>query len=484
VERTSLRRTPAGTSGSSLGALLLGVGRVHAGLLGAVALGAAAGFLLLAGVTRASMDQPSGIPVPAALDATHLPPLLTAAGEPVELRYDVYCSGVEETLNQDDDACDAAGSVFVRTGNSGPFERLPLRLDAGALQGRWVAEIPSAIARSRDGFSYYAIFSRAGSSDLVLPLGGADAPQRSLPLGRDVVDVHLGHHVFDHARRPDARVAEAGWGDGPGDVGLEQGRNLPPIGGSSFDVGASGAVTLLDEAHRRLVRWSAGRRTPSLTPLAITGTIADLALASDGTAYILESAGAARSSVLRTFQPDGAEIGSGPTAGRGSEVRVGPDGEAVVDDQRSQQWIQVAGGGHMLTEPSQRRTGRAGRRLADGSEVVVLRRENEIRLALTGAKGARRSWRVTSDDPIAEVQLAEPLGRSLVVVVRVYTDQRDEFEVLVLGQKGLVRSFALDSAAWAETSPLSRFRLVGPSLYRLGSTPNEVFVDRFDLEVQ
>jgi hypothetical protein len=114
----------------------------------------------------------------------------------------------------------------------------------------------------------------------------------------------------------------------------------------------------------------------------------------------------------------------------------------------------------------------------------VLRRGNEIRLALTGANGVRRSWRVTSDDPIAEIQLAEPHGSNLIVVARVYSDRQDEFLVLVLGSKGLARSFAVDSVDWAETAALSRFRLAGSSLYRLGSTPSAVFVDRFDLEVK
>lgn len=84
---------------------------------------------------------------------------------------------------------------------------------------------------------------------------------------------------------------------------------------------------------------------------------------------------------------------------------------------------------------------------------------------------------------MAEVQLAEPVGSGLLVVARVYTDDRAEFVVLVLDEYGLAQRFALDSADWAETAPLSRFRLVGSALYRLGSTSAGLFVDRFDLEV-
>ena len=65
-----------------------------------------------------------------------------------------------------------------------------------------------------------------------------------------------------------------------------------------------------------------------------------------------------------------------------------------------------------------------------------------------------------------------------------YDDDVDEFAVLVLDRKGLADRFTLDAADWAETAPLSRFRLVGTSLYRLGSTAAGAFVDRFDLEVR
>jgi hypothetical protein len=84
---------------------------------------------------------------------------------------------------------------------------------------------------------------------------------------------------------------------------------------------------------------------------------------------------------------------------------------------------------------------------------------------------------------MAEVQLAEPLGPGLVVVVRVYSDVADEFAVVSLGPRGVTTAFSIDSADWAETAPLGRFKLVGRALYRLGSDPAGAFVDRFDLEV-
>jgi hypothetical protein len=70
-----------------------------------------------------------------------------------------------------------------------------------------------------------------------------------------------------------------------------------------------------------------------------------------------------------------------------------------------------------------------------------------------------------------------------VAVFAVYTDERSEFEALVLDGRS-VQALSLPSAEWAESAPLARFRLAGSSLYELGSTPSGVFVNRFDLEVR
>jgi hypothetical protein len=144
----------------------------------------------------------------------------------------------------------------------------------------------------------------------------------------------------------------------------------------------------------------------------------------------------------------------------------------------------AARGARILAPAEQRRAGRPGRPLPGGGELVVLRREDEIRVAIVTAAGVRRSWRLVSRTPVAEVQLAEPLGQLVVLVFRTYTDREDEFVVLVLDRSGIAERFSVTSDGWAETAPLSRFRLAGGSLHRLGSTPEGLFVDRFDLEVR
>jgi hypothetical protein len=319
---------------------------------------------------------------------------------------------------------------------------------------------------------------------MTLPAGGALAPHRSVPLERTVA-VDLGKHRFGEPSRPDERVANAAWGTGPNDVGLEQALNLAPIGASAFDVDPSGTVVLLDQAHRRLLRWRNGSALPTRVPVAIAGTLADMSLASDGTIHVLESVSRSGARPLvRRFDSYGRELGSTEIAERtSSQIRQGPAG-AFVLQQPSSQWMPVASGGAPIDSEGQRQRGRSGRPLREGGEVIVLRRGNEIRVALTAPTGIRRSWRITSDTALAEVQLAEPMGRQLVLVVRVFTDGEDEFEALVLDDEGVIARFPVDDADWAETAPLGRFRLVGQSLYQLGSTPAGAFVDRFDLEVR
>ena len=448
-----------------------------AGLLAAVVAGATT--FVVAGSAIAQGGAESTGPL---LEATHLPPLLTTPGEQVELSYDAYC--IDPDVEDAEASCAVEGSVFLRAGTKGEFRKLVLE-KTGHAGSRLGARVPEAIARSRVGFSYYAeIKAASGAAAMTLPAGGALAPHRSLPLER-TVEVNLGTHRFGELSRPDERVANVAWGSGPNDAGLELERNLAPIGASAFDVDPSGTVVLLDQAHRRFLRWRNGSTLPTRVPVAIPGTLADMSLASDGTIYVLESVNRSGTTPLvRRFDSYGRELGSTEIAERtSSQIRQGPAG-AIVLQQPSSQWMPVASGGAPLEPESQRQRGRSGRPLRTGGEVVVLRRGNEIRVALTAPPGTRRSWRVKSDTALAEVQLAEPMGRQLVLIVRVFTDSEDEFEALVLSDEGIVARFSVDDADWAEAAPLGRFRLVGRSLYQLGSTPAGVFVDRFDLEVR
>jgi hypothetical protein len=469
--------TPTGGAGRA-------AARFRAGLAGAagLALGAAAGAALLLGPARGaagdSNDRPNIDPA-RMIDATHRPPLLTVRGEPVTLRYDIYCPPPAET---DGDACDADGTAYVQAGDSGAFRPIPLELDAAAAEGRYAARVPAAIAASPFGFSYYAVVrNRSTGATLAVPGGGAAAPQRSWPLDAPV-EVDLGAHEFGHTRRRTARVLAADWGDGPGDAGLEGGPETQPVGPGAFTVARDGTVMLLDQVHHRAVSFPPGAGKPRAIPLAVNGTLADLAVDGAGDLWVLETAGPG-APLLRSFGQSGALRRIVPLADEhAAQVRIGPDGP-VVKQYPSEQWLPALGPTGALAVSAQRKAAAWGRPVSRGRDVVVLRVGDEVRVALVGAGGVERGWRVHSSTPLAEVQLAEPFADGLLLVARTYTDSRDEFVVARLGPRGLVSSFALDSADWAESAPLSRFRLVGSSLYQLGSSPAGVRVDRFDLEV-
>jgi hypothetical protein len=255
------------------------------------------------------------------------------------------------------------------------------------------------------------------------------------------------------------------------------------VGPGAFGVASDGTVTLLDQVHRRALELHPGVAKPTATPLAVNGTLADLAVEGAGALWVLETAGPG-APLLRAFGRGGGLQRIVPLADeRAAQVRIGPEGP-VVKQYPSEQWLPATGAGGALSEPAQRAAAEPARPVSRGRDVVVLRHGDEVRVALVSRAGVERAWRVHSATPLAEVQLADPLGDGLVLVIRTFTDTRDEFVAARLGPRGLVSSFSLDSADWAETAPLSRFRLAGGSLYQLGSSPEGVRVDRFDLEVR
>lgn len=442
--------------------------------------GGAAGIVagVIGGIALTSVSAASGPTAAPDLDAVHVPPVLTRAGEPVTLRYAIVCAP-----RDDGEPCDGSGSVFVRRGQSGPFEQLALRRGEDSRDGRYFLDLPREIASWPAGFSYYATLRDGGSgATITVPAGGAAAPQRSVPL-RDATELALGAHLFGRDRAADKRVVAAAWGSEVGAAGLVGSRELGFVGPSSFDVAADGSVVLLDQVNARVQRWS--RAGVKVTSLEVRGGLADFALEAGGAMDVLEPPSrVSPAPVLRSFRGDGTLLWAQRLSDRTwAKLAVGQTGP-VVQQQPSEQWLPVAEHGAALGREAQARHGRTGQQFANGREVVVERLGSaELRLAELVGNAVVRSWRITSATPLGEVQLAEPRGDRLVVVAKTYTDARSEYVVLVLDRSGVANSFAVESLEWAESAPLARFRLAGSSLYRLGSTPAGLFVDRFDLEV-
>jgi hypothetical protein len=444
------------------------------GLVAGTAGGIVAIALLAGGASGGARDAGDSF-----VTAAHLPPLLTLRGEQVTLRYAIVCPPPDGGSS-----CDGAGDVYIRAGRSGPFERLPLSRGSDSSAGRYFVEVPDRIASARAGFSYYAVLrDAANGGQLAVPAGAADAPQTSYRLEHPVT-VDLGRHVFDATKAPAARVVDARWGSGAGEAGLTGGPTSLRIGPSSFDVAADGTVTLLDEINKRVERWRTGKAA-AIVPVDVPAAASDLAVGADGTMYVLGGSSAAGSTpLLRTLAPNGTPLHVRHIAERTwSQLRMGPHGP-VVQQEPSEQWMPATRDAAPLDRAAQARAAVSGRPLADGSQLVVLRvGTSEVRLARVAGGDVRAAWRIVSDTPLGEVQLAEPVGNRVVVVVKAYTETRDEFEVVILDADGLVREFSVPSDQWADAAPLAYFRLTGGALYKLGTGPTGAFVDRYDLEV-
>jgi hypothetical protein len=429
----------------------------------------------LSSLPAAQIDAVGGAAV---IDAAHVPPALTLPGERVTLRYAIVC-----TPRPDGDPCDGAGDVYLREGQAGSYERLALRRGDDSRDGRYFIDVPAAITASGEGFSYYAVLrDRETGASITVPAGGASAPQRSFPLSSPK-GIALGSHEFGQVRHADARVVEAAWGSGPNDVGRAGTRELGVVGPSSFDVAADGAVTVLDQINGRVQRWRQGHSES--TPIDVSGGLADFAVEPDGTLDVLEPPNRLTARpVLRSFHKDGTPKWSQQLRERTWAKLAVDSAGPIVQQQPSELWLPLAENGHVLGLDAQATRGRPGKPLGNGRDVVVERiGATELRVGEVAGGATVRSWRITSETPLGEVQLADRFGAGVTVVMKTYTDEQAEYVVLVLDKSGIATRFATAAEEWAQAAPLAHFRIAGSSLYHLGSTPAGAFVDRFDLEV-
>jgi len=112
---------------------------------------------------------------------------------------------------------------------------------------------------------------------------------------------------------------------------------------------------------------------------------------------------------------------------------------------------------------------------------VVHASASEVKLALVRGDRVGHAWVLRGETSFGEVQLAEPYGDGMLVVVRMWDEKDAEFRVLRLGSQGLVQSFDVAPAEWAESASLSRFRLHGSTLYQLRSDPSRIAIAKFEI---
>jgi hypothetical protein len=462
----------------------LNPGRLVWSAAGAAALAVASVLLVLASSAGAGKHRVAV--ADQFLKAISAPLKLRAPGDAPEIRYDISCLPPDGNA-EGPGVCDGGGTVYFRaSGNI--TASVPLQLDQAVQVGRYVAAVPAAIWTA-PWFTYYAVVTdNSTGRSILVPPGGAGAPQVSFAIGGGTID--LGTHAFGVVRQASARVAGAQWGSGDGQVGLEDGADQP-TGASSFDVDSTGEVYLLDEANGRMLKFGSGD-VPQAVPLpGLSGVKGDLRVSdASSTAYVLEVANAASARpLLRSFTMQGGPLSTSAVAdAAAAQIRLA-GGTAYVSEYPSSVWAPVlqANGTVPVDSATQFARSLPGAPSSAGN-VVVFAGGNEVRIGTYTPSGATyrlSAFRIASATPVADVQLAQtlPSGR-LLVVFSVYTDTDHEYEAVVVDPSGaLVDQFSLPAFDWAQSMPLSRFRLVGSSLYELGTTDQGAFVDRYDLEV-
>lgn len=402
-------------------------------------------------------------------DVLYRPPAFVARGWPTTLRYEIVCP---LTGPPKPGFCRPGGVLHVRRTGTSEFDEIPL---ATVREGLATASVPASYSTG-SGFEYYVELHDERGGSAIVPRGGAAAPQRSWAI-HHWTEVDLGRHRFGGTREG-RTIVEAGWGKGPRRFGLQRG-----VGPSAFAVAPDGGLVVLDQLNRRLAVYPAGESSRArYVPIRFLGGEGDIAVTRDGTVYVLD-AGSPREHIpfVRAYSPDLRELAATSVAEAPSNrIAIGPAG-AIVHAVPSEQWLPVGERGRLLGPDEQERRARPARTFRDGRELVVAASAFEARLALFGPGGVVGSWRIMSATPLGEVQLVEPYGRGLLVVVRVHTQARAEWQVLELGPRGLVDRFSVRPVEWADAGAGARFRLSDGLLYELRSGRAGVEVARYRL---
>ncbi|MFN2543087.1 MAG: hypothetical protein ABR600_00755 [Actinomycetota bacterium] len=400
-------------------------------------------------------------------------PVLVRAGERVRIPVDAACSTARGSSCRpvvtlrvrrpggDWSAVTAAGrpdlvfdlSTFSRRGPSsllsGGSERVSFRVTAVG-PGAARALLP---ARREGGSSGYFV--------------AEDIPSLPVP-------------VVDFGDVRDGEVAlYLPWGTGPDQAGLAPGVEASTIGPSAFDVDAQGHIVLVDQLQNRVARFDGAGLLGAWNDLHL-GVRSDVALASDGSAFVASSPldDQPLATVMR-LDSNGASPPS-PIGALGdipTEIRSAGD-QAYLRVLPLDAWLPVA-------EPGT--TGSStGRPLDDGSQLLKVVGEHSVRLARLVEGEVTDPVELLFGQNVGEIALAEPDGAGgYLAVVHVWREiptAADQYDVIHVDAGHDVKVFAVAAEAFAETSPLSTFRLGGDGfLYQLTSAPDGLRIVRYDL---
>jgi hypothetical protein len=424
----------------------------------------------LAGLARAS-SQP-GRPAPKdpvrSLMIYYQAPVLVRAGETVAMPVQVVC------VTARGHACEATVSLGVRGGDGDAWRFQTVR--AGPrLSFDLSGPAKRAAFSSGDRSVAFFLQARARGVFSSLPASNAVPPLRFY-VSSDIRTVTVPSVPFGHWKKG-RTVLSLPWGSGPGRAGLALGRESPTFGPSSFHVDRAGRVHLLDPLQDYLGEFR-GHRLIKRQPVA-TEPGADLAVTAKGVAFVAHMVQGAVG--VTRLGPSGRNLGT-VSLGRGVLSQVRTAGQsAYAEVLPLDAWVRVPPhpGSASKLAPIM------GRPLPSGGRLLRIGTEHSVRLGIVHAGTVRGAVELRSSQRFGEVALAEPDGSGgYVVVVRTWQWRprpADQFQVVHISNGRVAQSFAVSSRTFADTPPLSRFRLGEDGrLYQLVSTSAGIRIVRFE----
>jgi hypothetical protein len=412
-------------------------------------------------------------PVAAArLQAYYTAPVLVRSGEPVTIPVDVVCS------TADGRACATRVTLAAAGGDEG------FRTAAGKATPavRFDLSAPAARAVSAAGASgvvrYYVRASAPDGRSTTLP-AGAPAQALRFYVAGSMPTAHLPDVPFGEFREGKP-VLTLPWGSGSMRAGIALGNEAAVLGPSSFDVDAKGRVFLLDSEQHRLAVFDRGRLLRS-SPVHV-GPRSDVAVASDGDAYVL-SRGSAGDRLVVTAVTGSGDVGSAVVVGSGIPGAVRTLGNAAyVYALPLDAWLPVPGTGATTDRPGPA----VGQPIGDGRELLRVVRERSLRLGTALDGGVADAVEVVSRRLLGAVPLAAPDGSggywAVVHVWRQRPRPADQYQALHVSGGRVVESFAMPRREFAQDGSLSSFRIGGDgALYQLLTGPAGLRVVRYEI---
>ncbi len=432
---------------------------------------AAAGLAMIAVSVwpRAEGGPAAFVDPPTSIEIFYTPPVLVRAGREVRIPADAVCTTAQGN------PCSANVTLGTQVG-TGPWQTTTRPARPGL-----EFDVTDVAAHAvREGTQSVRFFLRAqNDAGITTSFGTPQAPLRFWVVA-SMADVKLPTIPFGRVRTP-ASALFLPWGSGPMKAGLSLGRESLTVGPSAFDVDESGRIYLLDTEQDRLAVFSGGKLDRQ-TPIHLVSE-GDVAVGADGTVHVLDvTNGVAR---VRAIAPSGTGGMPLPAGGAlSSHLRVAGTA-AFANLLPMDAWVRVPSSPDALPgSPSEELS--VGRPIAGGDQLLRVGTSRAVRLARVSGETLSSAVEIQSDASLGEVALAEPDGTGgYWCVVRVWREEptpADQYQVVRVKGGKVLQSFAVGSQQYADTPPLSRFRLGRDGdLYQMTTSADGVRILRFDV---